>query len=31
MQPYIHRCMNSFMEILEEKRQSQGDGFNIDP
>lgn len=31
MSPYINKCLDNLMEILEEKRQNQGDGFNIDP
>lgn len=31
MSPYIHRCLDNLLEILEDKRLNQGDGFDITP
>ena len=31
MSAYIHKCQNNLLEILEEKRIQQGDGFDIVP
>ena len=31
MSAYIQRCQNNLLEILDEKRKDQGDGFDIVP
>lgn len=31
MSPYIHKCLDNFLEILAEKLPEQGDGFDISP